>query len=52
VERALGDAVLADPAVVALERLRTMHIGPAEIIALFRVRLRDDLTGHEVTDSI
>ncbi|HEX2439623.1 MAG TPA: cation diffusion facilitator family transporter [Methylomirabilota bacterium] len=52
VERALRDAVLGDPTVVALERLRTMHIGPAEIIALLRVRLRDELTGPEVTDTL
>jgi cation diffusion facilitator family transporter len=52
VERAIRDAVLGDPVVVALERLRTMHIGPAEIIALLRVRLRDDITGREVIDAI
>jgi cation diffusion facilitator family transporter len=52
VERALRDAVLGDPTVVALERLRTMHIGPAEIIALLRVRLRDELTGPEVTNTL
>jgi cation diffusion facilitator family transporter len=49
VERRIHDGVADDDAVVAVGRLRTMHVGPHEVIVMLRVQLRQDLTTSGVT---
>ena len=52
VERMIRDALARDAAVVSIDRIRTMHVGPHEIIAMLAVRLRDDLTATDVVGAI
>ena len=52
VERMIRDALARDAAVVSIDRIRTMHVGPHEIIAMLTVRLRDDLTATDVVGAI
>jgi len=48
VERMIRDALARDAAVVSIDRIRTMHVAPHEIIAMLTVRLRDDLTASDM----
>jgi divalent metal cation (Fe/Co/Zn/Cd) transporter len=52
VERVIREAVARDDAVVSIDRIRTMHVGPHEIIAMLNVRFRDDLTATDIVEAI
>jgi cation diffusion facilitator family transporter len=52
VERVIREAVTHDDAVVSIDRIRTMHVGPHEIIAMLTVRFRDDLTATALVNAI
>lgn len=52
VERAIREALARDDVVVSVDRIRTMHVGPHQIIVMLRVRLRDDLTAIGVVEGI
>ena len=52
VERRIRDAVAADPAVAAVDDLKTMHLGPHEIIATLGVVLRDDGAARDVATTV
>jgi divalent metal cation (Fe/Co/Zn/Cd) transporter len=52
VERVIREAVAKDDAVVSIERIRTMHVGPHEIIAMLSVRFREGLTAADVVEAI
>jgi cation diffusion facilitator family transporter len=52
IERIIRQTVAADTAVKAVVDLRTMHVGPHEIIATLRVQLRDDLASSELPGTI
>ena len=52
VERVIREAVTHDDAVVSIDRIRTMHVGPREIIAMLAVRFRDDLTAGDIVEVI
>jgi hypothetical protein len=51
VERVIPEAVTHDDA-VSIDRIRTMHVGPREIIAMLAVRFRDDLTAGDIVEAI
>jgi divalent metal cation (Fe/Co/Zn/Cd) transporter len=46
-ERILA-ATRRDPAVVSVEALRTMHLGPASLLVVLDVAFRDALSAHDV----
>jgi divalent metal cation (Fe/Co/Zn/Cd) transporter len=52
VEQMMREALSKDEAVVSIESLRTMHVGPHRIIAMIGVRLREDLGPDEVVESL
>jgi cation diffusion facilitator family transporter len=52
VERAIREALARDNAVVSVDRIRTMHVGPQQIIVMIAVRLRDDVTAATVVQAI
>jgi len=52
VERAIRETLARDDVVVSVDRIRTMHVGPHEIIVMLAVQLRDDLTATDVVESI
>src|SRR4029450_1136046 len=52
VERAILEAVVQDDAVVSIDRIRTMHVGPHEIIAMLTGRFREDLSATDVVEAI
>jgi len=51
VERVIREAVTHDDTVISIDRIRTMHVGPREIIATLAVRFRDDLTAGDIVEA-
>lgn len=50
--RTIRDAISSDPDLVELLSLRTMHLGPDQLLVAAKVRLADDLTFSDVAASI
>jgi divalent metal cation (Fe/Co/Zn/Cd) transporter len=52
VQRRIRRLVAADPAVTSLRALRTMHLGPRELLIVLGVDFRDDLGAPEIEDAV
>jgi cation diffusion facilitator family transporter len=52
VERRIRRVVDADAAVTSIRALRTMHLGPRELLVVLDVDFRDDLTASEIEDAV
>jgi cation diffusion facilitator family transporter len=51
-ERRIREAVAADPDVAAVDSLRTMHVGPRQVLAMLEVELRDELAPSRLSETL